>query len=213
MPSISPRSIARNTFAVDGKPTTTLNFMPSSALIAFGQVVRAGSGTGRADHQLVLVEILECLHLHPRAVEGHADRRLGCRRANPGEPCRIEARAPRAGDRPQRRAGRDDRHCAAVPGRDIVDVVGGDEATGARHVLGYHVRLSGQMPADMARHRPAPEVEAAAWSRGDDHGDGLAGKRRLLRACGRDADRRCGNGRGQQQRSHGFRPHRAECNA
>ena len=44
MPSISPRSIASNTFAVDWNPATTRNLMPSSAVSAFGQVCGPAPG-------------------------------------------------------------------------------------------------------------------------------------------------------------------------
>ena len=52
----------------------------------------------------------------------------------------------------------------AVLGRDIIDVVRGQDAAGARHVLRRHGRLAGNMIADMAGDQPAEQVIAAARS-------------------------------------------------
>src|SRR5262249_28040038 len=97
---------------------------------------RAGAGTGVAYDQLRPQEVL---HGFDRGgVVGDADVGLLRRRADPGQPGRIEAGAGRAGERPERRVAGDDAERGAVLGRDVVEVARGDIAAGARHVLRDH---------------------------------------------------------------------------
>ena len=199
MPSISPRSIARKMFAVDGKPATTLNFMPSSALSAFGQVCGPAPGRSSRPRAHARRDPRPSCTFAADPVKGDADRRLRRRCADPIEPGRVEARAARTHDRSKRRPGRHDRHRRAVLGRDIVMLIGGDEAAGARHVLRHDVRPAGQMLANVAGDHPAPEVEAAAGSGGDDHGHGLVGR---VGACALEAPSPTRENGRQQQLNH-----------
>jgi hypothetical protein len=66
-------------------------------------------------------------------------------------------------DRPARESG--DR--AAVARRLLGEVIRGPDAAGARHHLHGHVRLAGDVAADMAAHQPGIEVDAAAGGAGD----------------------------------------------
>ena len=72
----------------------------------------------------------------------------------------------------------------AVLGRDLVEIIGGLEAAGARHVLRDQGRLSGDVLAQVARHHAAVEIVAAARGVADGDGDGLAGEERLGRLGG-----------------------------
>ena len=51
---------------------------------------------------------------------------------------------------------RDQPDRGAVLRRDVVDVVHGDEAAGAGHVLDDDGGIAGQVPAEMTGHQPAP---------------------------------------------------------
>src|SRR5437016_5870642 len=75
----------------------------------------------------------------------------------------------------------DDAECGAVARRDLVDVIRGLEAAGARHVLRDDGRLAGNVLAEMARDQPAVEVVAAAGGIADRDRDDLAGEERLAR--------------------------------
>ena len=61
-----------------------------------------------------------------------------------------------------------------VARRSIVQVIGGDELPGARHVLHHNTRIARQMFADMARHHAAVGIESAAGSGADEHDDGFS---------------------------------------
>ena len=146
--------------------------------------VGAGADAGVAHDQLRIVEILERLHLG--GIGGDADIRLGRGRSEPGDLGRIEARSGGPGDRPQGRVARDDPHHAAVLGGEIVDVIGGHEAAGARHVLRHHRRIARQVLADVAGDHAAPQIVAAAGPETDQHLHVLARKGGgALRPCGR----------------------------
>ena len=89
----------------------------------------------------------------------------------------------------------DDAERGAILRRDLVKVVGGAQAAGARHVLGDHQRRAGKMFSKMARDHAAVEVVAAAGRVADREGDGLAGEERLgrlrLRHGGDEHHERC----------------------
>ena len=70
----------------------------------------------------------------------------------------------RSGDR---RRGRQDDH-RAVLRSDVVEIVDRPEATGARHIANDHVRLAGDIAADMAGQEAAPQIRAAAGCIADD---------------------------------------------
>jgi len=74
----------------------------------------------------------------------------------------------------------------AVAWRQIVEIIGADDAAGARHVLNDDLGLAGQMDPKMARHQPSVEIVAAARFRGDDEGERsrpLLGGRRTEEKC------------------------------
>jgi hypothetical protein len=72
----------------------------------------------------------------------------------------------------------------AVLGRDLVEIVRGLEAAGARHVLRDQRRLSRNVLAQVARHHAAVEIVAAARGVADGDRDGLAGEELLGRLRG-----------------------------
>ncbi len=86
----------------------------------------------------------------------------------------------------------DDAERRSVLGRDLVEIVGGLEAAGARHVLRNEGRLSRNVLAQVARHHAAVEIVAAARGVADGDRDGLAGEELVGRLGG-------GLSRGQQQ--------------
>ena len=71
----------------------------------------------------------------------------------------------------------------AVLGRDLVEIVGGLEAAGARHVLRDQRRLSRNVLAQVARHHAAVEIGGARGAADGDR-DGLAREERLGRLRG-----------------------------
>ena len=82
--------------------------------------------------------------------------------ADPIELGGLEAHALRSElfvERHGRRADADD---GAVLRRDVEDLVDGEEAAGAGHVLRHDIRLSRNMPADMAGEQAPAGVVAAA---------------------------------------------------
>ena len=110
-----------------------------------------------------------------RGVIGDAHVRFLGGRPDPRQPGRIEARAGRTGERPERCVARNDAEAAVLRG-DIEDVARGGVAAGSRHVLRDDARSAGQMTADMPADGAAPEIIAAARPEADDHRHRLRGK-------------------------------------
>ena len=73
----------------------------------------------------------------------------------------------------------------AILGRHLVDVVGGLEAAGARHVLRDELGIARNVATHMARQRARIDVIAAAGTKTDQQLDGFAGIKIRLRRDGR----------------------------
>ncbi len=115
--------------------------------------------------------------LHLGGGVGDADVVLAGRAAEPRHLGRIEPRARRIAQRPERGIAGDDREHRAVLWRGAVDVARRDVAAGARHVLRHHRRIAGQVLADVAGDGAAPQVVAATRPEADDQRDILADER------------------------------------
>src|SRR6516165_163652 len=88
--------------------------------------------------------------------------------------------------------------CGAVLGRDRVEVVGGAQAAGARHVLHHDIGIARNVAAQMTRQQARDDVVTAARPVADDHIDLLALVEIFDRAL---SERRYGKGYcGDQQR-------------
>ena len=126
-----------------------------------------GRAVAAHDH-LLLQHVIE--RALGRGVPGDDDADLARGRAEPVDLAHVEAHAlfieeRLERDRPLHRA--DD---AAVLRRDVVDVVGGDDGAGARHVLDDDAGRAGNMPCDVAPYRAGVEIVPAAGGGADDEG-------------------------------------------
>ena len=133
----------------------------------------ASAGARIAHDDLRGEQVLRLFHF--RCLVGDADVGFGGRGADPRDLGRIEAGALLAGQRTKRRIAGDDAHHGAVLRRGAVDVGGGRETAGARHVLRHHGRIARQVLVDVAGNGACPQIIAAARTEADDHLHGLAG--------------------------------------
>ena len=95
--------------------------------------------------------------------------------ADPVELGGLEAHALGAELLVERNGRRADADDGAVLGGDVEDRIHRQEAAGAGLVLGHDGRLSGDVPAKMARKKPPQGIVAATGRVADDEVDGLAG--------------------------------------
>ena len=97
------------------------------------------------------------------------------RRAEPSELARIEPDIGIAAEEPKQwHVAGDQAEGGAILGREIVEIVGRDQAAGARHVLYDDGRIAGDIPADMARQQATKDVEAASRPIADHERNGFA---------------------------------------
>jgi len=127
------------------------------------------------------------------------------RRAEPDELARIELDVGIVRDQSdQRHIAAEQTDCGAVLGRDRVEVVGGAQAAGARHVLHHDIGIARNVAAEIARQQARDDVVTAARPVADDQIDLLALVEivdRRLGACGYGKDY-CGD---QQRRDEAYR--------
>ena len=159
--------------------------------------MRVAAGAGAADDQLALEHVVE--RLHRRGVPGEAGADVVVGRADPVELQRVEPRALRRHQRLKRDRAVEGRDLGAVLRRRVVELVGEDQARGARHVLDDDVRIAGDVLAHVAGERARVQVVAAAGGEADADGDGLAAIEvgdGILRRCLRGQER---DGAGDRQ--------------
>ena len=160
----------------------SLNLVPMSAFEQPRHGLRDRSRAGAGERGLRALGVVERLHLG--GVPLHEDVVAGGDPADIGELRRVVLHGG-IGERLFERGGFDhDPERRAVLGRDLVEIVRGLEAAGARHVLRDQRRLSGNVLAQMARHHAAVEIVAAARGVADGDRDGLAGEEWLGRLRG-----------------------------
>ena len=134
------------------------------------------------------------------AVPHHADADLVIGAADPVEPVAVELRGLVAEQRIEAGAAADGADHRAVLVGDVVEPVGEPQAAGAFHVLRRHLRIAGNVLAEMARDQPRVDVVAAADAVADHHVDGLALVELGRRLGGRAAGAQHGkNGGGSEQ--------------
>ena len=166
---------------------------------------RGRAGAGAADQQLVLEQVFGALHRH--AGQGGANRMRHFRTAEPVEFDRIELDVRHLGQRDMRHVAVDHADHGAVLRRDVVEVIGGDDAAGARHVLVHEGRIAGQQLGHLRRDQPREHVVVGGRRRRDDHPDLLAAEELLGRLAARFVCAR------QQQAGNGDRSARASAHA
>ena len=156
MPSTSPRSIARNTSAEDGKSADQLELHAEQLVERLRIGARAGAGAGVAEDQFLVVQVVHAIFTL-RGVIGDADVGFlgrACRATTTWSRSKRAPGAPVSGPSAASRAMMP--NTRAVLRRDVVDVARRHVAAGARHVLRHDGRIARQMPADMARRRCGP---------------------------------------------------------
>ena len=139
----------------------------------FGEVAGRCAVRRGADDQLLLEHLGEALHRRAGAHQADIDVLVGV--ADVVELAHVVGGAGAAAEqRLDHRAHEQRADHRAVLRRGVVDVRGGDVARRARHVADDHVRVAGQVLADVPRDGAGIEIVAAAGRRGGDDSDGLA---------------------------------------
>ena len=119
-----------------------------------------------------------------RRVPGENEAGFAVEISQPVELLELEAHAARIAQLGEQHATLDERDDGAVLRGAVVDLIGGDEAAGGRHVLHDDGRMAGDEAAEMPRRQSCQQVVAAADPRAGNEGDLFAGIERRL-GCAR----------------------------
>ena len=133
-----------------------------------------GADAGAGDDQIVGAGLEILPGLHAGALVHHRHAGVGVGAADPVELHRVELRVRVIAQQwLERNAALRRADMQAVLVRDIGDVVGHHQAAAARHVAHDHLRIAGDVLADMTRNQPRIDVVAAAGGEADIERDGL----------------------------------------
>src|SRR5262245_51350870 len=163
---------------------------------------RRGAGASAADVRLVNHRVRDGLDLV--GVPGERDQHVRADAPHPVELTDLELQAAQPEHLVEDDALAHDANGGAVFGRGVVDVIGGGDAAGRRHVLRHDHRLPGKMLADVPGHEPAVEIDPAPRAGPDDQVDGLAFEVRQLREALTDWEATYQRDRAHQPTADGF---------
>src|SRR5262249_14078592 len=137
-----------------------------------GKLIGVRGWARSADRQLVLHDLLERGDAGRMPGDAHAD--FVVHAADPIELGRVELGLRRAKQRIESSTAPDRTECRAIPGRDVIEPVGEDEAAGARHILRHDGGIARDEARHMAGQRASVDVISATGAVADVKIDRLA---------------------------------------